>query len=128
GSAIVSATPALVIATPLHVQQIEERLAVRGIDLELARDSGRYVVLDAQRTMDSFLVEGWPDAQRFNQIFAQLLNAHSAGDPPVIFGEMVALLWSEGKHAAAVCLEQLWNQLSRRYTFSLLCAYSIQRM
>ncbi|HXS67878.1 MAG TPA: PAS domain S-box protein, partial [Candidatus Polarisedimenticolia bacterium] len=42
------------------------------------------------------------------------------------FGEMVALLWAEGKGEAALQLEQLWNQLSRQYSFSLFCAYPMQ--
>jgi signal transduction histidine kinase len=43
--------------------------------------------------------------------------------PIVAFGEMVALLWAEGKCEAALRLEQLWNELARRHTFSLRCGY-----
>jgi len=39
------------------------------------------------------------------------------------FGEMVALLWAEGKHEAAICLEQLWNDLARTHSFTLRCGY-----
>src|SRR5262249_31356990 len=41
------------------------------------------------------------------------------------FGEMVALLWSEGNMAAALRLEQLWNELARDHAFALRCAYPI---
>jgi signal transduction histidine kinase len=40
-----------------------------------------------------------------------------------IFGEMVALLWAEGKAEAAIRLEQLWNGLAPVESFSLFCAY-----
>ena len=39
------------------------------------------------------------------------------------FGEMVALLWAEGNHAAAIRLEGLWNELQKSHSFSLFCAY-----
>ena len=36
---------------------------------------------------------------------------------------MVALLCAEGKHDAAVRLEELWNSLAGRHAFHLFCAY-----
>ncbi len=41
------------------------------------------------------------------------------------YGEMVDLLWRDGKPDAAIRLEELWNDLAGRYEFSLLCAYQI---
>jgi hypothetical protein len=38
---------------------------------------------------------------------------------------MVALLWAEGNYAAAVRVEELWNDLQKTYSFSLFCAYPI---
>jgi hypothetical protein len=42
-----------------------------------------------------------------------------------IFGEMVALLAAQGKIDAALQLEQLWNDLAMKHSFSLRCAYPI---
>jgi PAS domain S-box-containing protein len=39
------------------------------------------------------------------------------------FGEMVALLWAQGNKAAAIRLEELWNDLARTQSFALFCAY-----
>jgi PAS domain S-box-containing protein len=39
------------------------------------------------------------------------------------FGEMVALLCADEMPEAAIRLEELWNGLAERHTFSLLCAY-----
>jgi PAS domain S-box-containing protein len=36
---------------------------------------------------------------------------------------MVALLWGDGHCEAAIRLEQIWNRLARRYSFTLRCAY-----
>src|ERR1043166_5358939 len=43
----------------------------------------------------------------------------------VAFGEMVALLWAEGKRDATIRLEEFWNELAEKYTFDLLCGYPI---
>jgi signal transduction histidine kinase/CheY-like chemotaxis protein len=44
------------------------------------------------------------------------------------FGEMVALLWSEGNYAGAVRLEELWNDLQKAHSFSLFCAYPMNAL
>jgi hypothetical protein len=41
------------------------------------------------------------------------------------FGEMVALLWTEGNEDAALQLEKLWNDLVQMYAFPLFCAYPL---
>jgi hypothetical protein len=43
-----------------------------------------------------------------------------------IFGEMVALLCEADNAAGAIALEELWNELADRYSFSLFCAYPIE--
>ena len=40
-----------------------------------------------------------------------------------VFGELVALLWAQGKATQAIRVEELWNELSEAHSFSLLCAY-----
>jgi hypothetical protein len=42
------------------------------------------------------------------------------------YGEMVDLLWRDGKTDAALQLEELWNDLASKYAFSLLCSYDKQ--
>ncbi len=41
------------------------------------------------------------------------------------YGEMVDVLWKQGKADAAIRLEMLWNMLAQRYGFALLCGYSM---
>lgn len=45
----------------------------------------------------------------------------------IAFGEMVAILWAEGNHRAAIQLEKLWNTLAETRAFSLRCAYPMPR-
>jgi PAS domain S-box-containing protein len=88
-------------------------------------------MLDAAETLSKFILEGWPDPARFEETVARLVGqvkAAAGGNPPrlAVFGEMVALLWAQGKFQTAVRLEQLWNELQQRETFSLRCAYPIR--
>jgi len=41
------------------------------------------------------------------------------------FGEMVAILWAEGNHQAAIEVEHLWSELIPRYKLHLRCAYPL---
>ncbi|HXR57196.1 MAG TPA: ATP-binding protein [Casimicrobiaceae bacterium] len=129
GTGFASDTAAVVVATPDHLRALEQRLGTRGIDVAAARAAGRLVALDAQRTLESMLVEGWPDAARFTAVIEPCIAMAQKRAPRVLaFGEMVALLWRDGRHDAAVHLEALWNDLARRYDFSLFCAYPIAQM
>jgi len=71
------------------------------------------------------MVDSQPDACRFAEGVGQILSR--AGNPEEqghrqinIFGEMVALLWADGKFDAAIRLELLWNELAKKYDFSCL--------
>ena len=74
------------------------------------------------------MVDAWPDPIRFLGAVRGLIMSTSAAakaDRPVVaaFGEMVALLWAEGKTDAAIQLEQLWNDLATTHDVDVLCAY-----
>jgi len=117
---------AVLIATRAHRNGVESRLARRGVDLSHLTAGGRYHALDAQDTLSRFMVDGAPDPHRFAETVGPVIRTARTGDRRVLaFGEMVALLWAEGNREAAIRLEQLWNDLARRETFALLCAYPI---
>lgn len=115
--------PAIVIATAAHLSAIDAALCDRGLDVSRAKASGRYVPLDAAETLDSFMVDGLPDSDRFTTVIGGLLDPMPAGSDVRAFGEMVALLWDQGNVAGAIALESLWNDLAEHRQFSLLCAY-----
>ena len=86
------------------------------------------MALDAEETLSKFMVDGRPDAARFSQLIGGLISdlsagKNGAGSGLAIFGEMVAVLWARGEEAAALELEQCWNELARTQAFSLRCAY-----
>jgi len=113
----------IVISTPEHRAGLERRLSTR---LGFARN--RYIALDAATVLSKVMVEGWPDEQRFEEVLGNVIQrAGESGSGKVFaFGEMVALLWADGKHEAALQLEEMWNDLARTHSFSLLCAYPME--
>jgi PAS domain S-box-containing protein len=118
---------AIVIGTPEHRDGIASHLKAAGIDLDSLIESGRYVPLDARETLNLLLVDGVPNRERFDRHVGALVAKLTAGSRRLCaFGEMVALLWAEGKTEAAMQLEEFWNALGERHTFSLFCAYPIK--
>ena len=118
GAGLEEGQAGLVIATEAHRADLARRLKL----------SDRYIALDAAETLSKFMVDGWPDDRRFAAEMKNLLRRTAPdGNRKVrAFGEMVALLWAEGKQDAALRLEELWNDLARTESFSLLCAYPMQ--
>jgi PAS domain S-box-containing protein len=128
GPALGAGEACLIIATAPHQAQIAQQLAARGFDLAALSEQGRYVALDAAETLSRFMVDGWPDEKRFVEVVgATVARAVAAGQVPHVhgFGEMVALLCAEGRPEAAIRLEELWNDLAKTLSFSLLCAYPL---
>jgi PAS domain S-box-containing protein len=128
GSVIGAGDAAVVIATKAHRDGLAQRLQASGLDVAVAQKRGRFVALDAAETLSKFMVNGWPDATRFAELLGPIVSrakAASRGEQSRVaaFGEMVALLWAEGKPEAALRLEQLWNELSKTHSFYLRCAY-----
>jgi hypothetical protein len=124
GAGLREGEAAIVIATPEHLEGLEKRLRGRGVDLESARFEQRYLGLPADRILRDFMVDGWPDEERFHEVVSTLLaRMQSNGRRVRAFGEMVALLWAQGNVAATVRLEHLWNKLCEKERFPLFCAY-----
>jgi PAS domain S-box-containing protein len=130
GASLVAGNSAVVIATKAHRDSLAEYLRSRGFDPTQAIRQGRFLVLDASETLAGFMIDGRPDPARFTQYLGSLLTqlraaAQGNNRHVAAFGEMVALLWAEGKRDAAIELEQLWNCLAQTHAFHLHCAYPL---
>jgi MEDS: MEthanogen/methylotroph, DcmR Sensory domain len=129
GQGFVDAHPAIVIATPDHATAILECLQGRMIDVERAQSVGDLVVLDADETLALFMEGDHPSAARFEESVGELIREilSQRSDRTLIraYGEMVDVLWKQGRPEAAVRLEMLWNKLANQHGFALLCGYSM---
>jgi hypothetical protein len=128
GAALVTGDSAVVIATSRHREALAGRLRSRGFDVAIPLRQRRYVPRDASETLAQFMRGGMPDATLFNDLMRPVVEgardaARGGRGQIAAFGEMVALLWADGKIDAALQLEELWNRLADVYSFSLCCAY-----
>jgi MEDS: MEthanogen/methylotroph, DcmR Sensory domain len=125
---LVAGQPAIAIATADHRDAIAAQLAARLIDVEQATASGGLVFRDAHATLDTFMVDGVPDSDLFEEHVGGLIgNIIGRRHRTVVraYGEMVDVLWKDGRTDAAIRLEILWNKLATVHGFALLCGYSM---
>jgi PAS domain S-box-containing protein len=128
GASLAQGDAAIVVATEDHRDTLVRELTARDVNIARAATEGRYVALDAAETLSRFMIGPMPDAARFSALLGGTIataKAAARAEAPciVIFGELVALLWTQGKHEAAIRLEEMWNGLASTHSFSLRCAY-----
>src|SRR5689334_9882338 len=129
GTALAQGDTTIVVATKTHSRKLRQILRSRKINLAAAVRGKKYIELDAEEALARFMVAGVPDKEKFENtigaIVAQAQATTGSEKRLVIYGEMVALLWAEGKRDATVRLEELWNALSEHHAFHLLCGYPV---
>jgi hypothetical protein len=114
----------IVIATAAHLEALEERLLSHGYNLATLSARDQYIALNAEEVLAKFMVNDWPDYHLFMETVSTLFErAHQNQRQVRAFGEMVALLWAQGKSGATVMLEYLWNTFCEKEDFALFCAY-----
>ena len=119
-----SGEAAMVVAEKPHIEGIERGLRELGIDPRILEARGLYLPFDSKETLDLFMVDGVPDANRFERsVGAAVARAGQGGRGVRVFGEMVAVMWREGDVSGALQLEDMWNDLATRMNFKLFCAY-----
>ena len=115
---------AIIVVSAPHRREIERQLQSRGCDVAAACANGSLVALDAQETLDRFTIDGAIAPKAFDEVVGKTIASLTTGARPLrAFGEMVALLWMDGKRQAAIQLEELWNKLRQSHAFSLMCGY-----
>jgi len=115
---------AIVIATFDHREALQGRVEALARAHKRSVLPAQVVWLDAAATLAAFMVDGWPDRRRFEEVVGSVVAAACAGGTRVhAFGEMVALLCARGQYDAALQLERMWNDLRQRLEFLLFCAY-----
>jgi hypothetical protein len=125
---LVAGQPAVIIATEGQRTAIVEHLAARLIDVDQAQKNGDLVLLDAHDTLATFMIGDVPDQEAFEHhvgdVFARVLQGRQETGARA-YGEMVNVLWKDGRADAAISVEMLWNKLAVKHEFALLCGYSM---
>ena len=117
----------VVMARSTHLAQLELRLSDAAAEVDAARATGQYVALDAADVLGKILHQGRPDEARFRREVIPLIDRGQARFLNVrVFGEMVAILWEQGRPEAAIELEALWNAVVKREGVALRCAYPLR--
>ena len=128
GDSLVSREPAIIIATPAHCEAIERHLCGRLIDCDQARRNGDLVMLDAEEMLGQFMIGDVPDPELFEETMGLIVQQMLDGRGRIVvraYGEMVDVLWKQGRTESAIKLEILWNKLALKYRFALLCGYAM---
>ena len=118
----------VVVATEAHRRELANELRRHGLDVTLLDREYQLVMIDAAQTLATFMIGGMPDELLVRAATEPVLRRaalHSQGGRPLVFGEMVDLLWRGGDKAAALSLESIWNDLARRQEMDVLCSYRL---
>lgn len=119
----------VIIATPEHQALFARTLDKMGFDLDQARREGRFASLDAATVLASFSANGRFDSDIFQRVIGEALDGVGPKGRPVrAYGEMVDILWQKGDREAAIALERMWNDLGKRRSFALFCAYRVDNL
>ena len=108
----------IIIATEHHREALQDL-----INLSDPSDESKVMFYDAETTLATFMRDDWPNKASFTKEVGLSLQHAALTGPVRVFGEMVAILWAQGKARAAIRLEELWNDLAKEHEFSLLCGY-----
>jgi hypothetical protein len=107
----------IVIATPEHIEAFSKLMGD-------SRD--RVMWLDAEQTLSRFMRNGMPVWHLFEEVVPPAVQqVRTEFDGVRAYGEMVGLLWTQGRHLAAIRLEQFWNRFLTHSAFQLYCGYPI---
>lgn len=118
----------LIVATPEHRVQLVRELNAIAVGVRAFARDGRFIMLDAEEVLRTFMVNESPDRERFLLSIGAVLDdarrkSLGAGRGITVFGEMVSVLWDQGNRHGALQLEALWNDILHDRTFHLHCAY-----
>jgi len=127
-AALEAGSAVIAVATALHRKGLLQRLQEHGVDTVAAIEQGRYVSLDVAETLAIFMVSDLPDPVRFFGIAYDLFTTAAratVGGRVAICGECGSILWAQGNADGAIQVEQLCNQLAKRYDMDILCGFSL---
>ena len=111
----------LVIVTAQHRKELYTTLTSKELR------NGKLWFLESHEAFMLFMEEDWPNESQFMNGMERFLRAGCENNQIRVFGELVAVLCAEGKAAAALRLEELWNAfIDKTPLSSVMCISTIR--
>lgn len=120
--------PLVAIVEAHRSEALLQELRRRRSEPDLAREDGRFVLLDAQRVLAQLDRNGRIDGYCFDNAIGRLMRevvARSRSRRVRAYGDMAGMLWRDGRRDACIELERYWNDLQAQLPFDLFCGYSV---
>lgn len=117
----------LIIAPPYQIPSYLQCLQHSDKPMQMWQKTGQLTVLDGPLLMGRFMKNDMPVWEEFRETLAPVLEDRMSGQwkGMRVYGELVNDLWRAGHTAAAIRLEEYWNELARLYQFCLFCGYHV---
>lgn len=128
GDGLSNGQPVLIFPCAAHTTGIAGAISRLGIDVGHETAEGRLTMLDAREMLRAVVCDGVLDEDRFRATVGPLVHRAASlanGGTVRAYGEMVDLLWRDGRGSAAIRLESLWNEVAELHPFVMLCAYNM---
>jgi len=120
----------ILIMSDDHCEPIKLRLQIEGFNVAAYERSGQLTCVTSEDLLAKFMVDGTLSEDLFRFTIGELIHRARAsvsnGHPGRvrIFGEMVSQL-RYANLMATTRLEELWNQVIKEHSVSLLCTYAL---
>jgi DNA-binding NarL/FixJ family response regulator len=122
----------IVVVTGSHREGLLQKLQEHRVDISAYIERGSYLSVDVGEMLLTFMTDDVPEPTRFFKVAGDLIAAGARAAAGTqsrvsVCGECASVLWAHGKTDAAVKVEQLCNQLTKRYDIDILCGFTLNR-
>ena len=108
---------------------LEEQLTKRGVDVDDARARGQYLYIDGVQALTEVTRNGRADAVRFHDVIGSQVERLVDEYPGVwVYGELAAIMWSQGHEHGALELDRLWAALADSEPVVLCVAFPVEAL
>jgi len=116
----------ILVATGAHWELLADCLSGKGLDVVALRRHGQLLLLDADATLPTFLVESLPDAPTFKALArATIAQARTGSQSGRVrwWGEMVNVLFVTGNGRGSTRLEELFDEVAHEEAIAIFCSF-----
>jgi|GEM_PF-458676 len=116
----------ILVATGAHWELLADCLSGKGFDVVALRRHGQLLLLDADATLPTFLVESLPDAPTFKALARATITQARVGSRSGRirwWGEMVNVLFVNGNGRGSTLLEQLFDEVAHEEAIAIFCSF-----